>query len=145
MEWRKISSGSSRNLTYVTYEYLGEYIHTARILGTVGKEERLPFVNYTLDLNTSENFFSIFDNRDNHDSVITYDQLLYFGDIFREAGIRRVFTVSVTADDSIAPVNRLVEAVADTKAIHAQAFSTPDYDQAREFIMSRITKLADET
>ncbi|MFC4270131.1 hypothetical protein GQF03_00085 [Sneathiella chungangensis] len=145
MEWRKISSGSSRNLTYVTYEYHGEYIHAARIMGTVGKEERFPFIKFALDLNTSENFFSIFDNRDNHDSVITYVQLLYFGDIFREAGIRRVFTVSVTPDDSIAPVNRLMEAVADTKAIHAEAFSTPDYDQARDFIMSRITKVTSGT
>ena len=39
----------------------------------------------------------------------------------------------------------LMEAVADTKAIHAEAFSTPDYDQARDFIMSRITKVTGGT
>ena len=75
---------------------------------------------------------------------MTYDQMVYFGDLLRDAGIRRLYYAVVTHDAAYANVARLIEAVATLKEIHAEVLSTADYTEAEEFITRKIIEVADK-
>ncbi|WP_373087543.1 hypothetical protein [Sneathiella sp.] len=142
MKWRRISSGSFVNIEYETKESNGQYLHLIKILGPVGRAERMPVYNETLKLNLSADYFCIVDNSNGYESVLTFEDMLFFGDILVKAGIKRFFSAVVTNDVGHVTIGKLTRAIAKTKNIYTETYSASSYPNAEKFIMEKLAEAA---
>ena len=138
MKWRKVASGSFTNIKYETKESGGEYLHLVTPGSLLDRDDRAPVYEATLNLTKSENYFCILDNRLGKENLLSMADMSYFGDTLVERGIKRFFYAIVTHDPSYDNMIKLIKAIAATKNIEVDAMSTPDFEAAEEFILSRM-------
>ncbi|TNE39340.1 MAG: hypothetical protein EP348_03705 [Alphaproteobacteria bacterium] len=68
--------------------------------------------------------------------------MLLFGNMLKEAGIKRIFNAAVTHDTAHPSVSRLLTAVSEIMEIETETFCTPHYDEAFNFIKTKVEKFA---
>lgn len=139
---RRISSGVFANISYETLECYGEHINFMTATGPISREHRVPVYRKTLGNNPSSNYFAILDNRRGFEDEFSYEDMHILGDITLEAGIRRTVSVSVTNEPAYLNIVKLTRAVADLKNIELNSTTTHCMDEAKNFILSRIHRIA---
>ncbi|MZR32089.1 hypothetical protein [Sneathiella litorea] len=138
MKWRQVSSGSFTNIRFETKEYGGEFLHIVTQVGTLDLEDRAPILKETLDLNKSENYFCILDNRKGKESFLSIADMSYFADRLIDKGIKRFFYAVVTNDPAYDKIIKLIKAIAITKDMEVEAMSTADFATAESFMLTRM-------
>ncbi|MAL78132.1 MAG: hypothetical protein CMN55_03300 [Sneathiella sp.] len=144
MTWRQVGSGEYENISFETREYKGEYLHIITPAGALTREDRLPVYQATLDLTRSDSYLCLLDNRKGQELSLTGEDIVYFADILADHGIRRVIYAVVTNDPGYGNIIKLIRAIAETKNIAMHAMSTTKFDEAEEFFLAEIEKLAAE-
>ncbi|TNE39339.1 MAG: hypothetical protein EP348_03700 [Alphaproteobacteria bacterium] len=141
MKWRPVSSGSYEKIAYETKECRGQFLHYINILGPIGVTERIPVFEATLAVNKSENYFCLVDNRAGHENILTVEDMSFLGDLLLDAGIKRFYAAVVTLDEGYRGIVKLMNAVAIAKKkIESETFSSPFYEEAENFLISRTKR-----
>lgn len=138
MKWRNVASGSFDNLRYETKESGGELLHVVTPGGLLDRDDRAPVYEETLNLNKTENYFCILDNRTGKESLLSISDMSHFGDLLVSKGIKRFYYAVVTTDPAYDNMIKLIKAIALTKNIEMEAIATPDYDEAEEFVLAHM-------
>jgi hypothetical protein len=92
----------------------------------------------TLDINLSNEYYCIIDNSEGHEYLFALEDMMFVKDTLSNAGIRWFYCAIVTKDLAKPPVIRLAETVAELGDIKAEMLSTPDYEEAERFILSKL-------
>jgi hypothetical protein len=142
MQGRKISSGVFANISYETREFCGEYINLMTALGPISREHRVPVYRRSLKINPTSSYFAILDNRSGHEDELSYDDMMLLGDYIIDAGITRVVTASVTNEAGYSNIVKLASAMADARNVEMDATVTTCLDEAKSFVLSRVSGAA---
>ncbi|MEH6547166.1 MAG: hypothetical protein V7701_12085 [Sneathiella sp.] len=138
MKFRKISFFDSKHCEIETQAVGDTVLHRIKVLGPLGREERIPIYEETLKLNKSPHYFCIVDNSQGHENNLSYDDMLFFSKMLTKGGITHFFNAVVTNDYRYADIIKLTGAVSKLAGITSETVSASDPEQAEAFILEKI-------
>lgn len=144
MDYRIILDKTLPNCHVLTRDYGTEPLHIFKTLGPLTREIRYPVYQETLKTHHSENYFYIVDNRAGHEISLSFDDMSYFNGMFYDTGIRYIRGAVVTNDAGYGILVSMAIATAKAKGFPVELISTADYDEAADYVLSKIAELQGE-
>lgn len=138
MKFRKISFFKSKNSELETHASGDTLLHRIKVLGPLGRAERIPLYEETLKLNKSSHYFCIVDNSQGHENTLSYDDMLFFSKMLTEGGVTHFFNAVITHDDRYADIIKLTSAVSKMADITSETVTASNLQQAEAFIFGKI-------
>jgi hypothetical protein len=138
MKFRKINFLKGKNCEMETHASGDTLIHRITVHGPLGREERTPLYEESLKLNKSPHYFCIVDNSQGHENTLSYDDMLYFGNMLTKGGITHFFNAVITNDHRYEDIVKLANAVAKLKGVTSETKPFTNIKEAEAFILDKI-------
>lgn len=133
-----VGQGRIPGYDFVSYRHGPHVLHRIQVVGPISRAERIPLYRRTLALTDTGSYFCILDNSAGHENDFTFDDMKFFGELLRKAGIVAFYGATVTPDMGYAAVVSLASMIVEYSGMEGELISTSSMAEAEAFIFDKM-------
>lgn len=127
---------SFQNCDLHVHDYGTEQLCLIKATGPIGRQQRAIVFREILEINKTDNFFYILDNRGGFEIELSPADMSYLNSLLYEGGIRYIRGAVVTLDVAYSLLVSLAKAKARAENFEVELISTTVFADAEEFVTS---------